>query len=141
MKKLPFLLPLAFAFALAACSGSSTTPVDITLEAATMKYQPAMFEVMAGQPVRLTFRNNDSVEHDFSIMEIPMATMGATAEPMAGHDMGVMIADPELHMAALMGQTNTIEFTPTKPGTYEFFCTVAGHKEAGMVGTLVVKSP
>ena len=100
-----------------------------------------MIEVMAGQPVKLTLRNNDTVDHDFSIMEIPMAAMGATAEPMAGHDMGDMATDPELHMAALMGATNTIEFTPTKPGTYEFFCTVAGHKEAGMVGTLIVKSP
>ncbi len=141
MKKLLILLPLVTAFALTACSGSSTTPVEITLEAVTMKYQPATFEVAAGQPVRLTFHNNDSVEHDFSIMEIPMAAMGATAEPMAGHTMDAMTTDPELHMAALMGQTNTIEFTPTKPGTYEFFCTVPGHKEAGMVGTLVVKSP
>lgn len=141
VKKLSFLLPLALTFALAACSGPSTTPVEITLEATAMKYQPATFEVTAGQPVRLTLRNNDSVDHDFSIMEIPMATMGATAEPMAGHDMGAMTVDPELHMAARMGQTNTIEFTPTKSGTYEFFCTVPGHKDAGMVGTLVVKSP
>ena len=68
--------------------------------------------------------------------------MNATAEPMAGHDMGNMGGmEPELHVAALMGQMATLEFTPTKPGTYEFFCTVAGHKEAGMKGTLVVKAP
>ncbi len=59
----------------------------------------------------------------------------ATLEVMAGQPVRLT------RMAALMGQTNTIEFTPTKPGTYEFFCTVAGHKEAGMVGTLVVKAP
>jgi uncharacterized cupredoxin-like copper-binding protein len=40
-----------------------------------------------------------------------------------------------------MNQTSTLDFTPTKPGTYEFFCTVAGHKDAGMVGTLIVKAP
>ena len=33
-----------------------------------------------------------------------------------------------------------LTFTPSKAGTYEFFCTVAGHKEAGMVGTLTVKA-
>jgi len=39
------------------------------------------------------------------------------------------------------GDSATIEFTPTKAGTYEFFCTTAGHKEAGMIGTLVVREP
>ena len=142
MKRKFASLLIAATIVLAGCSTSaSNQPVEIMLDAANMQYQPAMIEVMAGQPVKLTLRNNDTVDHDFSIMEIPMAAMGATAEPMAGHDMGDMATDPELHMAALMGATNTIEFTPTKPGTYEFFCTVAGHKEAGMVGTLIVKSP
>lgn len=140
-RKLAILLMVA-TIALAGCSTSaSNQPVEIMLDAANMKYQPAMIEVMAGQPVKLTLRNNDTVDHDFSIMEIPMAAMGATAEPMAGHEMGDMATEPQLHMAALMGATNTIEFTPTKSGTYEFYCTVAGHKEAGMVGTLIVKSP
>lgn len=144
MKRIFLLLLITAAAAvLAACSGGSASSgvAEITLEASALKYQPAVIEVTAGQPVKLTFRNSDSVEHDFSIMEFPMASMGATAEPAAGHDMSGMTAEPELHMAAAMSSTNTIEFTPTKPGTYEFFCTVPGHKEAGMVGTLVVKAP
>ncbi len=115
--------------------------MEIVLQASGMTYQPAMIEVTAGQPVKLTFQNKDVVDHDFSIMEFPMEMMGATQEPMAGHDMGGVTDLPELHMAALMNQTSTLEFTPSKPGTYEFFCTVAGHKAAGMVGTLVVKAP
>lgn len=136
-----FLLAIAM-LTLAACSGSpSNKPVEITIEAAGMGYQPNQIEVTAGQPVKLTFRNNDITDHDFSILEIPMATVMATEEPMVGHDMSNVAEEPELHTAALMGTTSTIEFTPTKPGTYEFFCTVAGHKEAGMVGTLIVKAP
>lgn len=30
-------------------------------------------------------------------------------------------------------------FTPTQPGTYEFYCSVPGHKDAGMKGTLTVQ--
>jgi uncharacterized cupredoxin-like copper-binding protein len=138
--KLAILLAAA-TVVLAGCSGPlvSAQPVEITLEAANLRYQPATLEVTAGQPVKLTFRNNDTVDHDFSILEIPMVAMVATPEPMAGHDMGSMTTDPQLHMAARMGTTNSLEFTPTKPGTYEFFCTVPGHKEAGMVGTLIVQ--
>jgi plastocyanin len=33
----------------------------------------------------------------------------------------------------------TTEFTPTAAGTYEFYCSVPGHHEAGMQGTLVVQ--
>lgn len=36
------------------------------------------------------------------------------------------------------GGTSTVSAT-LKPGTYTFYCTVPGHREAGMVGTLTVK--
>lgn len=140
MKKTLIPSLMLAALVLAACSTSSG-PQEIKLEARVMQYQPATIEVVAGRPVKLTFTNNDTVEHDFSIMEIPMEMTGATAEPMPGHDMSGMSTEPQLHMAAAMGATNSLEFTPTKPGTYEFICTVAGHKEAGMKGTLVVKEP
>ena len=137
-----YLIPLLLlvSLALAACSGASSGPNEIVVKAEALKYSPATIEVTAGQPVKISFQNNDSMDHDFSIVEIPMV-MSATAEPMAGHDMSGMSEEPQLHMATLMNQSATLEFTPSKPGTYEFFCTVAGHKEAGMKGTLVVKAP
>ncbi len=39
----------------------------------------------------------------------------------------------------LNGFSKTIEFTPNKSGTFQYYCTVPGHKEAGMVGTLTVQ--
>ena len=141
------LLPLL----LAACSASTptappTAPQAITIEAAAMHYQPASIEVTAGRPVLLTFKNGDSLDHDFSVMEIPMTngTPMAASSPVAGHDMGGMAGmgtAPMLHVAVSMGSTGTLQFTPSTPGTYQFICTVAGHKEAGMVGTLIVKAP
>jgi uncharacterized cupredoxin-like copper-binding protein len=139
MKKISLFLLTLVVGTLAACSSaSSNQPVEITLDVNSMIYQPSTIEVVAGQPVKLTFRNNDVVDHDFSIMEIPMTDMHQSDEPMASHEMAT---EPELHMAVIMGQTGTIQFTPTTPGTYEFLCTFAGHKEAGMVGTLIVKAP
>jgi plastocyanin len=38
------------------------------------------------------------------------------------------------------GQTVEVSFTaPAKPGSYPFVCTFAGHFQAGMKGTLIVK--
>ena len=36
------------------------------------------------------------------------------------------------------GETSTIEVT-VKPGEYTFYCSVPGHREGGMEGTLTVK--
>lgn len=36
------------------------------------------------------------------------------------------------------GQTGTLDISSLEPGEYEIFCAVAGHRESGMVGTLVV---
>jgi len=32
-----------------------------------------------------------------------------------------------------------LDFTPTKRGSFEFFCQVSGHKEAGMKGAFIVR--
>lgn len=134
------VMSLALTGVLSACSASPVVQ-EITLNVQSMHYQPASFEVTAGQPVRLMLANGDTVEHDLSILEMPMTQMSTSQDPMAGHDMSGMAVQPELHMVASAGGSAQIEFTPSKPGTYEFFCTVAGHKEAGMHGTLTVKAP
>lgn len=129
------------ALALAACSaaGGGSQAQDLTVQAQDLAFTPTTLEVTAGQPVKLTLQNNGALDHDFSIMEFPMQ---GEAESTGGmeHDMGDA-AEPELHVAAAAGQSAALDFTPTKPGTYEFWCTVAGHKEAGMAGTLAVTSP
>lgn len=127
---------------LGACA-SSPSPQAVTLTAMTMTYSPSMLEVTAGVPVELTFDNQDSLEHDFSILEIPVESVSA-ADPMSAEhqmEMGEAASEPVLHVAAEPGATNHLSFTPTKPDRYEFYCTVPGHKEAGMVGTLVVNAP
>ena len=139
MRRLTVVVLPALALILGACAGPRVRGVSLT--AVDMAFQPDALDVTAGMPVRLTMVNEGALDHDFSIVEIPMETTGATAVAMPGHEMGAMTVEPQLHMAVTMGMSNTIEFTPTKPGTYEFFCTVPGHKEAGMRGTLVVLAP
>lgn len=49
--------------------------------------------------------------------------------------------EPTLHAHTESGEQLTVTFTPTEPGTYEFYCSVPGHLEEGMVGKLVVNAP
>lgn len=137
-KFIPLLLLLAL---LSACSGTNeTTPatMEIVLNANEFSFFPATLEVKAGQPVKLIFQNTDVLEHDFSIVEIPLAGEAEATGDDHGHGHDASDA-PKLHVVAAPGETGTLEFTPTEPGEYEFDCTVAGHKEAGMVGKLIVK--
>ena len=64
----------------------------------------------------LTFRNDDPVFHDWVVEGV--ANVDAGARP---------------------GQTQRIRFRSIEPGTYRILCTVPGHAEAGMTGTLVVE--
>ena len=138
---------IILAISLMACSSAAPTPipvVELSLTATDIAYDKNALEVMAGQPVKLTLHNEGALEHDFSIMEMPhtgdIVVHDMEAE-MAGHDMGEMEMEPEIHMVAPVGGSNYIEFTPSTPGEYMFICTTVGHEEAGMVGTLVVKAP
>lgn len=142
------LLRLSLAFvailALAACGTSkpaATTTQSFTVAAKEFGFAPAQLTVTAGQPVEISFQNTGAVEHDWSVREIDLAgNPTATEQSGGGHMMGDMHDAPKLHVAAGPGTQGKLTFTPSKAGTYEFFCTVAGHKEAGMVGTLTVKA-
>jgi uncharacterized cupredoxin-like copper-binding protein len=109
---------------------------ELKVTTSQLEYTPEVLVVEVDRPIRLTFVNDSALTHDFSVMDIQVVQSDA-AEDDHTHEMdGAM---PDLHMAASAGQTATLEFTPTRPGTYEFYCTVEGHKDAGMVGTLIVK--
>ncbi len=170
MKKLVVILFVGLTIGLAACGGAAEPPsavavaprTAVTLKATDIAYDHNRIEVVAGRPVKLTLHNDGVLEHDFSIIEIPhtgevmveeMGEHGSDghdetgghnetgSHDMGGHDMGHMDLDPDVHVFAPTGGRQTIEFTPSTPGEYEFYCTVAGHKEAGMAGTLVVTAP
>ena len=142
MKRQSFSYPLlvGLALLLAACAGSGPDAQPLAVNVSGMQYQPSTLEVTAGQPVRLTLTNSDALEHDFSITEFPTDGLVQTVGH-GGHDMGEEAEQLDLHVGAAANGSGTIEFTPSQPGTYEFFCTVAGHKEAGMTGSLVVAAP
>ena len=136
-------LPILAACSAGGATGNAPPPQAITLVATDIAYDAERIEVGAGQTIRLTLDNQGVLEHDFNIIEIPLsgeATVTEAAGEMAGHgDLGHAADEPAVHVAAPGGDQAGVEFMPTAPGDYEFYCTVSGHREAGMHGVLVVK--
>lgn len=142
------LVVLVLVGLLVACRNNAS-PTDavqptkvLTIAATDIAFDTSAIEMKTGQLLRLTLKNDGALEHDFSIMEMPLVgeVIGGEMD-MAGHDMSSMDEEPDVHVSAMPGDSNTISFTPAKPGIYEFYCTVAGHREAGMSGTLNVAEP
>jgi len=166
MKRL-FLLLLVIGFGLLGCAttvadeGSHEEEQAITVTTLDeFRYDPATIEVVAGRPVELTLVNEGALDHDFSIAAIPLAgeveshaegshVEDSHAEEEAHdeeeqaheHEMTVDPEDLMVHISAEPDDSATIVFTPSEPGEYEILCTVPGHREAGMVATLVVMAP
>ena len=95
-------------------AGDSATSDQYTIESHDIFFQPTGLEMPANQDVKILLPTLGASAHDFSIDEL-----------------GINVSLPA-------GETG--EVTINAPaGTYQFYCNVPGHKEAGMVGTLVVR--
>ena len=102
-------------------------------------FAPSVIKIPLGQPVTLTLMNDGQSEHDFEVTGIPAEHVEAVVS-MEGHSQlgrghhaeGIVAAH------AMSQMTASVMFTPTRIGEYEIHCTIPGHKEAGMVGKLVV---
>jgi plastocyanin len=108
-----------------ATTESSSTPAPATsgalsLEAnpqGQLKYSTSSLTAKAGK-VSIDFKNMSPLAHNVTVESSAGATAGATETFQSG------------------SKTLTLNL---KPGTYKFFCSVPGHRQAGMEGTLVVK--
>jgi Cu+-exporting ATPase len=101
---------------LAADRAIDASAVRLDVVARDVRFEPASATVPAGEWVVITLRNEDPIFHDLEV------------EGLANVD-----------VAARPGQTASIRVRLDRPGTYEYVCTVPGHAEAGMTGTLVVE--
>jgi plastocyanin len=99
--------------------GKSAGASALNIEAATsgLAYNTKSATAKAGK-VTVDFTNPQPLTHDVAIEDSSGKTIGQTELIAEGNDSTVV---------------------DLKPGTYTFYCTVPGHREAGMEGTLTVK--
>jgi nitrite reductase (NO-forming) len=95
---------------------AETVPLSI---GTSLRYRPETIELEAGRPVLLDFRNSDGIEHDFTLDAGPQ-------------NAGVnFVVGP--------GSSGKFPLLIQTPGRYTFYCSLPGHRAAGMEGTLVVR--
>jgi len=110
--------------------------VVIDLKAQQLRYVPDTLEIPAGKIVMIRFENLDAgVEHDFQVDGLEVEVMSMS---------GGMPAEGQESMSGLAahtrtgGETATITFRTEQTGTFDMYCTIAGHREAGMEGKVTV---
>lgn len=98
-------------------SDASSEPVagaaEVTVTAGDLWFEPERVEASSGA-LNITVRNDGGVFHDFTIDEL------------------------DLMIDVEAGDSVTAGLPDVEPGTYDFYCSVPGHAQAGMTGTLVI---
>jgi plastocyanin len=141
MRRLALLMALATvaSLALAACGGGDddgTTPaattttttqagggaggggtVSLAADPSQLAYTQTSLSAPAGKDT-IEFDNPSSTGHDVCVQDSSGKELGCTD---------------------VIEQDNTSLSLDLKPGTYTYFCSVPGHQDAGMEGTLTVK--
>lgn len=118
------LIAVLFVLMVAVLPAVAQDVVDLTDRSGSVKevtitndgydYMPAEIRVNVGDTIRLTYENGGGF-HDWVLDEFDAATQRTTG-----------------------GQSDTIEFTADRAGTFEFYCSVGNHRALGMVGDFVV---
>jgi uncharacterized cupredoxin-like copper-binding protein len=114
-----------------AARGHSATVVRITMR--EFAFQPSMVRLTAGQTVRLVLANEGQIAHQFESRYLH-------AVPIRVGDDRLSAEAPGLDAARLNPEGEAwLEFVPRRRGRFAFACTLEGHREAGMAGTLDVR--
>ncbi|HNJ65243.1 MAG TPA: plastocyanin/azurin family copper-binding protein [Turneriella sp.] len=125
--------------ATASLGAKEVTPVHLTIRASEMQYEPKELHLKAGVPVHLTLVNDGKVLHDFNLQGIK-----DSGKPAHNHQVGHnhasghnhAMAGSDSHIAVEPGKSAGLHFTPSA-GEFAFYCSVPGHREAGMSGKIL----
>jgi plastocyanin len=140
MRKLvPVALCAIASLALAACGSSSSDNTTTTTASSTTSTTQAA--AGGGQTLSLAADPSALAYQQTSLSAKPgKATIDFDNPSAIGHDVCVQDSSgKEVGCSDVIQQSKTTLDVDLKPGTYTYFCSVDGHEQAGMKGTLTVK--
>ncbi|HLB51825.1 hypothetical protein A3F07_04355 [candidate division WWE3 bacterium RIFCSPHIGHO2_12_FULL_38_15] len=97
-------------------SATGTTQVkEFIVKGSNFKFDITEIKVKVGDKVKMTFENTGGF-HDWNLDEFNVGTKVLN-----------------------IGEKETVEFTASKAGTFEYYCSVGQHRQMGMKGNLIVE--
>jgi glucose dehydrogenase/plastocyanin len=101
--------------------GAATPTADangvltLTIEAIDIAFSATTIAIPANTDVQLTVTNTGALQHDF------------------------MIDNPPVYSGMIPSQASATVLLNLPAGSYQYYCTVEGHAEAGMIGTVIAQ--
>jgi plastocyanin len=148
VRRLTLLTVLAAVPLLAGCGGSSgsststTTPTSTATAPSTASTPAKSSGANEGQALSLAANAEGQLKYDKSALTANAGKVSIDFTNMSPLDHNVTV---ESASKQIVGATPTFQggskvlSLNLKPGVYKFFCSVPGHRMAGMEGTLTVK--
>lgn len=109
--------------------GGEAPVVTLKLDMRDIAYGAEELRAPAGSVFAIEFRNRGVIEHDFTI-----DTFAGDAS-----DFALTHEDYDVRVLLDRGESATLLLRVPEAGTIEFYCTIPGHREVGMEGTLVIE--
>jgi plastocyanin len=137
------LLALVLGLVLTACGGSGTSTTQATAAGAGTTSSATASSATAAGPLALAAAPSGQLAFTRSSLSAKAGTVTIrfTNTAPEGHNLTIQQGTNGPVIAAtptFQGGTRTLS-VHLRPGTYTFFCSVAGHRMAGMQGTLTVR--
>ncbi|MGH2710189.1 MAG: cupredoxin domain-containing protein [Actinomycetota bacterium] len=82
-----------------------------------LRFEPEALEIRSGRPTEFELVNDDAQEHTLVISELAVVMLAAPGQTVA----------------------STVAIDPKNQGKFDYFCSVSGHRESGMEGTITVR--
>jgi uncharacterized cupredoxin-like copper-binding protein len=115
-----------------ACASARGASTETTIGIRYSHFAPDTITARAGEPLTITLRNDDPIEHEWIV---------GTEEVHERHRTGTepyhAEVPSEVTVPALSTRVTTLTFA--EPGDYVYICHLPGHEAYGMVGTLHVE--
>jgi uncharacterized cupredoxin-like copper-binding protein len=107
--------------------------VSLGTEANELKFVPNQFDFQAGKRYKLVLSNPSAQKHYFTAKDF---ADGIWTQKVDAGKVEIKGAIHELELRP--GTQADWVFIPLRSGKYELRCTIAGHTEAGMKGSIVI---
>lgn len=96
-------------------AGGAADGEEVTVVAVDIDFEPNEFTIPADTDVTIVLDNQGNLDHDF------------------------VIDDLDFVIGPISGGETASDVLNAPAGEYEYYCSIPGHSEAGMVGTLIVE--